>query len=243
MKRFIKWLLNESGYSQFKKICRYNNLPIDYKLNVRYLSLLKEIFISREYADYFPFYQDAVVIDIGANVGFFSLFAANNLGEKSQVIAIEPEKENYSVLTENTKHEEKIKLINAAISSKSGHDYLYLKNSLNSSLMYAEKACKIEVQTQTLEEVIGRYDLKRIDFLKIDCEGAEYEIIENLAPEIFKIIKVISLEFHDNRSSQECGNTIVELLERNGFEIKKFSYSSTNFGKNFGKIIGIRKYV
>ncbi len=204
---------------------------------------MKEVFVDREYSDYFPFYEDAVVIDIGANVGYFSIFAANNIGSKGKVIAIEPEANNYSLLVSNTRYvRNKVSIENSAISHEVGQSYLYLSESLNHTLVSCRESPKVPIQTQTLENLLSCYNLDHVDFLKMDCEGAEYEILKYMPSDVFAKISVISMEFHDNKDQRLNGKWIADILEDHGFVVKKFCYSSSNFGLNFGKIIGVRKY-
>jgi FkbM family methyltransferase len=55
-----------------------------------------------------------------------------------------------------------------------------------------------EILTTTLEKVIEEHDLKKIDFLKVDCEGSEIDIFKNLSKEIFEILDKIVIEYHSD---------------------------------------------
>ena len=74
----------------FFDLCKNNNINLSYKDSKNDLDILKEIFIDRCYSDYFPFYENSIIFDIGAHKGFFSLFAANNSGNKSKIYSFEP---------------------------------------------------------------------------------------------------------------------------------------------------------
>jgi hypothetical protein len=59
----------------------------------------------------------------------------------------------------------------------------------------------------------------KIDFLKIDCEGAEKEIFEGLSDDNLKRIKKISLEFHKNLLSEEFSDELIRRMTRNDFKV------------------------
>lgn len=72
-----------------------------------------------------------------------------------------------------------------------------------------------KVNAVTLEEIINREKIERIDFLKIDVEGAEYEILFNTSGSIFDRIRLIALELHAIKQRNE--NDLKIFLEKNGF--------------------------
>jgi len=82
--------------------------------------------------------------------------------------------------------------------------------------------------------------IDKIDFLKMDCEGSEYKILDNLPKDIFNRIITISLEFHDLKDHKYTGNRIVKILKNNNFDIVKFKYEKTYLGLNYGKVIGTK---
>ena len=100
LKKLVNKLMSD-GKESFKKICHSNNIYIDYKQNKSGYLILKEIFEDRVYADYFPFHKKAVMVDVGAHFGFFSLFASRNAHEDSRIFSFEPSKENFSILRKN----------------------------------------------------------------------------------------------------------------------------------------------
>lgn len=231
------------GQQEFNYICRMNGLQLNYALNANELLVLKEIFVERAYADYFPFYEQATVVDVGAHVGYFSLFAAKNLAADSTIIAVEPSSKNFSVLTQNvaTNQFSNIKLVHAAVSNKVGTQLLYLSKSENNSLFSDTATAASEtVSTLTLDGLLQQQQLQTIDFLKLDCEGAEYDILYQTKPEILQKIKAISLEFHDLKKVEYTGLRLANYLEKQGFQLRKFEHRPTNFGLNYGKLITTR---
>ena len=61
---------------QFDAIVAANELNLEFGLNKNELPTLRSVFARREYSDWFPFYENAVVLDVGAHYGYFSIFAS-----------------------------------------------------------------------------------------------------------------------------------------------------------------------
>jgi FkbM family methyltransferase len=231
----------------FLEFCQANNLLLNYQSNKNEIEILKSIFANREYSDYFPFYQKVTILDIGAHYGYFSFFANNNTDINSNIFAIEPSKSNFKHLERNIKDCKisNIKSFNYAIGSKSGLSRLYQGKTLNHSIvenyiLLKETKGFEEIEIKTLEEFIIENNLYKIDFLKMDCEGAEYSILENTPKYIYDRITTISIEFHDLKDNINTGENLCKTLIRNDFEIVKYKYDKTSMNLNYGKIIGTK---
>src|SRR5689334_184773 len=92
------WRLVAAKDAEFTTLLRVNGLDLDKKKNFKQLSILREVFRDRVYALCFPFYQNAVVVDVGAHYGYFTLFAACNCAKSSRIFALEPSQNNFSML-------------------------------------------------------------------------------------------------------------------------------------------------
>lgn len=244
-----KLLFSIFGKLRFNRICKYNELTLNYRLNKNELTILTDIFEKREYSDYFPFYKKATIIDIGSHYGYFSIFANKNTDNQSRIISIEPGVSNFKKLTKNIRDNklENITAINCAVGVKNEFSDFYIGKSSNNSLvmnysLLSEKALVERIEIKTLEKIIVENQIEKIDFLKMDCEGSEYSILTNLKEEIFNKIHTISMEFHDFKNEENTGDTILKILIKNGFKIVKYEYDKTTKGLNFGKIIGTKLY-
>jgi hypothetical protein len=124
---------------------------------------------------------DDIVLDLGANVGFFTYYAAQ---KAKRVISIEGGVEAFSCLVENTHDLENVEYLNASIlgdRSKKPILYSYRNNPINVGI----------------EDVFRMFDLEKINFLKCDIEGGEYDLLMNMDPEILSKIDKIAVETHD----------------------------------------------
>ncbi len=119
-----------------------------------------------------------IVLDIGANIGFYSLLFSELIGQNGKVYAFEPEKNNFNRLVQNTKNRSNIHCIHAAVSDISGQIYLYSSEfglnvdyrtyySGNNQMLQTVKAYSIDDFAQT-------HNIQKVDWIKIDIQGYEY---------------------------------------------------------------------
>lgn len=144
---------------------------------------------------------DAIVVDVGAHVGTFTLRAARE-APMGHVYSFEPTTENSRLLTENVKLNgaDNVTVIRAAMGGKPGRATISLdpqSNAMHSLYAAQGSSGHEEVDVVTLDGFMADRDLRRIDLLKLDCEGAEYEILLGADPQTLSRIRSIALEYHD----------------------------------------------
>lgn len=136
------------------------------------------------------------VLDIGANIGDSSLFFA--LRGASRVVALEPSYSNFLILQENIRLnglDTKIIPLHFGVSAKDCT--IKLPENLSGAMVNAvndRSTDGIDVEMISIEKIINRYNPQVI---KIDCEGCEYEIFDNLSTDLLQKIEVIIGEYHD----------------------------------------------
>jgi FkbM family methyltransferase len=243
--------LNQQNSDFFNQVCQANQIKLKNQYHKDDFGILKEVFINRVYADYFPFYQEANIIDIGAHKGYFSIFSAKNLDPRSKIIALEPFEENFNDLLENLKLNNIMNVfpVLSGIYSETAKIDLYINKRQNNSIFsnynsllhndQSEKTIKINVLS--LKDLLNKYEMLSVDFLKIDCEGAEYPALFAADRETLAKIKTISMEFHDLRDEKFTGLKMAQYLEENGFRIVRLNHEATTINNNFGKLIAVRK--
>jgi FkbM family methyltransferase len=137
--------------------------------------LLRETY--RDYkAEELNLTKDSVVVDIGAHVGVVSMTLAQQFG--CQVYAYEPNPDNFERLTENVKANgltDLVRVYNLAV-TKDGREVNIGTDTDNSGSNSIYKG-GVPVESVTLDDIFNVVG-ERIDLLKIDCEGAECEILE-----------------------------------------------------------------
>jgi FkbM family methyltransferase len=118
-----------------------------------------------------------VFVDIGANIGYFTLLAASKIGIDGTVYAFEPEPENFSLLLKNIKLNEfkNIKPFQKAIAESTGKMQLYLGTSSGTHSLFSvveTTEASIEVDVISLDEFFKELDVKP-DIIKLDVQGSE----------------------------------------------------------------------
>ena len=166
--------------------------------NEQFIKVLEgEIYEDEVYLKYFDVEEGDVVLDIGASVGPFS---HSILDKKPKAIyCIEPHKELFKTLSSNleiTGGDTRIHLINAGIASTDGpvvFDGVY--DDKNTTMNWTDNL--VTATGITLPTLASKHNIKNIDFLKIDCEGGEYDVFtaDNL-DWIKANVRKIAGEFH-----------------------------------------------
>jgi FkbM family methyltransferase len=164
---------------------------------------INEVWLDHVYDPaFFPWSTCKTIIDIGANVGSFTLRAASL--SPARIFAFEPDPATANVLRKNILNnslQDRVSVVEAAISDKAGSKIFYVTPgcSLFGTLHQPRKNefYHIQVQTISLADIFEKFSLASCDILKMDCEGAEYEILYGAPRELFQKINTIVMEYHD----------------------------------------------
>ncbi len=153
-----------------------------------------------------PLRKGDVVIDVGANQGFFTCYAAHR---GCRVLSFEPDSENFGLLRENVMangYGDAVKLIRAAVKSSPGSTQLFRTaqlgggmNTTNASFAqhFAHSgADAVQVEAVSLPELLRSEKIERVRLCKLDCEGAELEILESLTAGDAARIESFAIEYH-----------------------------------------------
>ena len=168
----------------------------------------------------YPVDRDTVVVDIGANIGLFSLYAAFHGAEK--VYAFEPNREAYCCMLRNIERNNlqgRIIPNHLAVTSRSNELVTIPKGASPQNRIAHESAPDDEhesVTTISLNDIVRTEGMSRIDLLKMDCEGCEYEILGGTDAYTFARIGRIIIEYHDGQERE-----IEQNLRQHGFSLDR----------------------
>ena len=191
----------------------------------RCLNFLNSIFFNKIYG--VP-NQEKIIIDIGANKGFFSIFFAHQLKEKGvKIYSFEPHPNTFELFQRNIHDNGLEKTITAFQKSVSGVSHLTQKfyvarDSFDYSLYNEYKSDEeVLVENITLQEIIKQNNIEQIDLLKLNCEGAEYEILMRTPIEYLEKIQSIRMEYHNFELDGKVFNILplIRFLTDNNFKV------------------------
>jgi FkbM family methyltransferase len=182
-----------------------------------------EIFIKRVYERFYNIKRGGIVVDVGANVGMFSVKAAMEVGESGKVIAIEPEERNFRLLKKNVMLYclKNVVMLRKALAARSGRaPFLISLLSGTHQLKHVGKIPEtpereVEVEVDTLDNVCKVQGIEGIDLLKIDVEGAELEVLKG-ADQSLKFTRNIAMELDYEGEELQ----VKEYLRKKGFKVK-----------------------
>lgn len=202
--------------------------------------VVSEVFFRKLYTPSdFSVEPNDIIVDIGAGVGEFSLFAANST--QNTVYAFEPSPKNFEFLERNIRRNSFRNIIahNVAVSDNIGSARLFLASSGVGHLLFDHDdhgplRDYIEVPTTTLESIIEHTKMEQIDILKMDCEGSEGAILMSTPIKYLTMVKKIVLEFHDHVSILNH-NQIMQLLDNLGFTTELDWADNSLFGYIYGR--------
>ena len=148
----------------------------------------------------------SVIIDAGANIGLTTAsFAA--AFPQAKIIAIEPQQDNFDILCKNVAAYPNVICLKAALWHTNTRLQLHDPGRSHYSFQVGEVIDPNEdgtVEALTVPELIDRFQLGKIDFLKVDIEGAEKEVFENGAEAWLPKVSSLAVELHE-RMKPGCG--------------------------------------
>jgi len=188
----------------------------------RFEFLLNEIFIKQDYF-FVTGKPNPLVIDCGSNIGM-SIFYFKRKYPKARVIGFEPDPGIFEVLKSNIAANglSDVVVHNCALADREGETELFCDpdpvGSLRASLR-KERAPQNVVSKRVKTVLLSKYLDSEVDFLKIDVEGMEMAVIEDLEREgKLSLVRETAIEYHHHISSgDDAFSRLLTILENNGF--------------------------
>lgn len=164
-----------------------------------------------------------IVVDIGAAFGFYTILASQMVGQKGRVIAIEPQPESFQMLNSNIKLNKlsNVKTLNYAVYSNETKLKLY-----NTYSVLPERAVKntseySEIKANTLDNLLFQIgNIDEVNWIKIDVEGAELEVLKGATNMLFKSKDLtILIEVHNLENNKNLYEDVMTLLKQFNFKL------------------------
>ena len=236
--RFVKDLKDKSH--QIGSLA-WNDKKVYYRTSSSDMTLIFEILLQSKYKSeyYLPKkLNPQVIFDIGGNIGITAIYLAS-LFPEATIYSFEPMPENFKILQKNIKQYENIKAFNFGLGSKNGNFKVYLSGdpeNYGGISFYPDLSGKqiepfIYCEVKNINEIIKQLNIDSIDLIKIDTEGAEYDILLSIKESILRKTTWITGELHGNQDFE-----LLNYLNILGFSISlKKQINSRLFMFNAGK--------
>jgi FkbM family methyltransferase len=223
---FNMFRLNYYEQNKTKKLIKIKLKNVRYPIYIRPsttdLILVRNIFLSQEYPifkDYFP----QIIIDAGANIGLSSIYFKIFYPE-ARIFAIEPENSNCELFLKNLEPYPNITLIKGALLHECKLETKIINSDADkysfrvSNLPNQEYPSEESLLSCSINQLVEKYNIKKIDILKMDIEGSEKDVFsENL--EWIDITDNIFIELHE-QICEGCSQNLIKAIANYPFKIR-----------------------
>jgi len=193
------------------------------------IGILEELFVKDEYACLYPYIKDSVILDIGAYIGDSSVLFCSRGAKK--VYAYEPHPDLYKMAVANIKLdnlEDRVNVANYGVGGRK--EALEVNEGVSGATScfggeIGPKGRSVRLNILPLIEILN--NIGKVDIIKMDCEGAEFEAILSCPVEPLKQIKAFLLEYHREPTS------LIEYFKKAGFRVSKVGQEFKGVGLLF----------
>jgi FkbM family methyltransferase len=200
-----------------ESICGFHLECLDYGTLV---FLFEEIFLRRDY-EFTATTERPLIFDCGSNIGMALVFF-KRLYPGARVVAFEPSKESFDLLARNVEANRlrEVELHNIALSRTEGPVEFFVSEAHPASLTNCTSAGQVSGTPRTVSgALLSKFVTEPVDFLKMDIEGAEASVLEELADSGgLPLVREMVVEYHHHIEPREDSlSRTLRLLEDNGF--------------------------
>ncbi len=177
-----------------------------------YLHGLREIFLDDIYHQQLP--ENAFILDCGAHIGL-SVIYLKNICPSARIVCFEPDGENFGLLKKNIQsHELKnIEAKNEAVWNENTSLHFIQEGNMGSKIGEGSSDNTVTVKATRLKD----YITQKVDFLKLDIEGAEYKVLKDIADNL-GFVSNMFIEYHGSFAQNNELVDIFEIINKAGFK-------------------------
>lgn len=187
---------------------------------------------DRPYQGFYEPKDGDTIIDAGAEVGVDTIPLGKAVGEEGTVIAIEPEPLNTEYLQKNICLNElqNVKVIEEGLWSEAGTAEFFVTDKLRTHSMVEEEittadvAEKTSIQTDTLDNIVARLNVEKVNLLKMNIEGAEAEALRGAKRTLQKTSNIMIATHHGEERDFDTSHEVGEILRSANFKLRKSGY-------------------
>ncbi|MCS6796845.1 MAG: FkbM family methyltransferase [Raineya sp.] len=240
IKRYLNLLKNTKNWYKYfavkqnpdKLFLLKGKNDVSFWLVEEILPIFKEIYMENVYQ--IEFLQEKinsrspVILDIGANAGYAATFLFSYF-PKARIISFEPLPINFELLSKNQKQNSSLdwQIIPKAVGKARGETTLFYSKAKGftpiasiQATFESQNTDTLVVEMLALTDILQEYNLQVVDLLKVDCEGAEYDIFYHTPSETWAKIRCIAMETHKGKEKYENQESMTSFLQEKGFQVK-----------------------
>lgn len=240
LKRYFNLLKNIRNWQVYFKVKRNPDVfflmkgknKIQFWLVEEIIPIFKEIYMQDIYQIKFLrkelSTQEPIIVDIGANAGYAATFFFQFF-PKARILSFEPLPTNFELLSKNQQENAHLhwEIIPKAVGDCTGSTQIFYCKSKEitpvASILQnfdAQNTDNLSVEMISLQDIFQEYALPHIDLLKVDCEGAEYDILYATPKQILDKVRCIVMETHFCNKVNANQDAMKNFLQKQGFEVK-----------------------
>lgn len=221
-----KYYLNGQHYSLYDfsvpkahKVYGFDDFPVNFP------SFPETYVTGKQYLEFADLKSGATVLDLGAYSAFATILFAKTVGAQGHVVALEPDPQNYAIAASNVAAYEatsglhNIELVQGAVTGTGGTLSLSSEGNLGSAatrFVGAHRGNVVRVEAFTLTQLAERHRLASVDFIKMDIEGAEEEVIANAREFFVRFRPKLIIEPHQVNGVRS-DDAVIRLLTAYGY--------------------------
>lgn len=171
-----------------------------------------------------------ICLDIGSNIGYYVCLESNAIGNNGKVISIEPSPINFKYLKKNIELQNisNIEIHNFACGNENGEIEFLVSDRSNWSRVATDKFVdvppdtilqKIKIPMRTVDSFIEEKSLPKLDFIRMDVEGYEVNIVEGMQQTLKKFKPMLQMEIHLFLIGIPKTKTLLQTIQKHAYEI------------------------
>jgi len=203
---------------------RYGNPQKLGRLNEDFLTFydrLYEQFVQNIYEREYHLQKGDVAIDVGAGFGINAIIYSKEVGDQGRIISIEPAEDNLMCLKKNIELNKlrNVTVIQKGLWSKKDRLRFYLTSPGSHSLVtHKDSAIQItEIEVDTLDNILGELGVNRVNFIKMDIEGAEIQTLQGMEETLRNNDVKLAIASYHKVNGQPTYKTIIPMMREMGF--------------------------
>lgn len=173
---------------------------------------------------YIKYLQEAhFIIDAGANIGIFSRMC-RAINSNVQIVAIEPEECNFEILQRNVEKCKDISVLKRGLWNKNAKLKILAADGGEVAFRVKEvdENSEYDIDGVSMPTILRDFSTDAIDILKVDIEGAEYEVFDKTCENWIDMVKILIIEFHDD-IKPGVSSKIVERMNKHGYQFEIYN--------------------